>query len=74
MALPKGSESARIRTELETIIEEEELREYAIVYTNGSVMDERSGCTIAMGHRKSDWLDRFQFSMWRQLEALITRQ
>jgi hypothetical protein len=35
MALPKGSRSARNRAELETIIEEEELREYA----RGSVID-----------------------------------
>jgi hypothetical protein len=51
MALPKGSGSARIRVELETIIEEEGLREYARVHTDGSVMDERSGCEIVMGHR-----------------------
>jgi hypothetical protein len=51
MALPKGSRSASIRAELETIIEEEGLREYARVYTDGSVMDERSGCVIVLGHR-----------------------
>jgi hypothetical protein len=43
MALPKRSGSARIRDELETIIEEEGLWEYVRVYTDGSVMDERSG-------------------------------
>jgi hypothetical protein len=37
---------------LETIIEEEGLREYVRVYTDGSVMDERSGCTILMGHKE----------------------
>jgi hypothetical protein len=52
MALPKGSVSARIRAELETIIEKEALREYARVYTDGSVIEERSGCAIVMGHRE----------------------
>jgi hypothetical protein len=52
MALPKVSGSARIRAELETIIEQEGIREYARVYTDGSVMDERSGCAIVMGHRE----------------------
>jgi hypothetical protein len=52
MALSKGSGSARIRAELETIIEEEGLREYARVYTDGSVMDERSGCEIVMGQTR----------------------
>jgi hypothetical protein len=52
MVLPKGSGSARIRAELETIIEEEGLREYARVYTDGFVMDERSGCAIMMGQRE----------------------
>jgi hypothetical protein len=51
MALPKGSGSAKIRAELKTLIEEEGLREYARVYTDGSVMFERSGCAIVMGHR-----------------------
>jgi hypothetical protein len=37
---------------LETIIEEKGLREYARVYTDGSVMDEWSGCAIVMGHRE----------------------
>jgi hypothetical protein len=36
MALPKGSGSARIRDELKTIIEEEELWENARVYKDGS--------------------------------------
>jgi hypothetical protein len=49
MALPKGSGSARIRAELEKIIEKE--GEYASIYTDGSVMDERSGCAIVMGQR-----------------------
>jgi hypothetical protein len=58
MALPKGSGSARIRAELETIIEEEGLREYARVYTDGSVMDERSGCAIVMeGENQIGWTD-----------------
>jgi hypothetical protein len=48
----KGSGSARIRAELETIIEEKGLREYARVYTDGSVMDERSGCAAVMGQRE----------------------
>jgi hypothetical protein len=52
MALRKGSGSSRIRTELETIKEEEGLRKYARVYTDGSVMDERSGCAIVMGQRE----------------------
>jgi hypothetical protein len=52
MALPKGSGSARIRAELATMIEEEGIREYARVYTDGSVMYERSGCAIVMGHRE----------------------
>jgi hypothetical protein len=52
MALSKGSGSARIRAELETIIEEDELLEYARVYTVGSVMDERSGWEIVMGQRE----------------------
>jgi hypothetical protein len=50
MALPNGSGSARIRAELETIIER--LREYARVYTDGSVMDDWSGCAIVMGPRE----------------------
>jgi hypothetical protein len=33
---------------METIIEEECSR----VYTDGSVIDERSGCAIVMGHRE----------------------
>jgi hypothetical protein len=52
MALPKRSGSTRIRTELETIIEKEGHQEYARVYTDGSVMDERSGCAIVIGHRE----------------------
>jgi hypothetical protein len=48
MALPKGPGMTRIRAELETIIEEEGLWEYARVYTDGSVMYERSGCEIVM--------------------------
>jgi hypothetical protein len=48
----QGSGSARIRAELETIIEEEGLREYTRVYTDDSVMDERSGCAIVMGQRE----------------------
>jgi hypothetical protein len=52
MALLKGLGSTRIRAELETIIEEEGLREYARVYADGSVMDERSGCDIVMGQRE----------------------
>jgi hypothetical protein len=39
-----------IRAELETIIEEERLREYARVYTDTSVINERSGCVIVKGH------------------------
>jgi hypothetical protein len=50
MALPKRSVSARIRAELETTIEEE--GDSLGVYTDGSVMDERSGCAIVMGHRE----------------------
>jgi hypothetical protein len=46
MSLPKGSGLARIRAELETIIEEKGFPEYARVHTDGSVMDERSGCAI----------------------------
>jgi hypothetical protein len=52
MALPKGSGSARIRAELETITQKEGFREYARVYTDGSVMDERSGCAIVMGQKE----------------------
>jgi hypothetical protein len=37
ITLPKGSGSASIRAELETIIEEEGLRVYARDYTDGSV-------------------------------------
>jgi ribonuclease HI len=35
---------------METIIEEEGLRKCARVNTDGSVIDERSGCAIVMGH------------------------
>jgi hypothetical protein len=67
MALPKRSVPARIRAELETIIEEEGLREYARVYTDGSVMAERSGCAIMMSHRKVKIrLAGCQFSMRRR--------
>jgi hypothetical protein len=52
MALPKGSGSARIRAELATIVEEEELRKYSRFFTDGSVMDEQSGCAILMGQRE----------------------
>jgi hypothetical protein len=52
LALPKRSGSTRIRTELETIIEKEGLQEYARVYKECSVMDERSGCAIVIGHRE----------------------
>jgi hypothetical protein len=71
MALPKGSGSARVRAEMETIIEEEGLRKYARVYTDSSVMDERSGCAIAMGQRevKIRLADRCQFSMWRRRQS-----
>jgi hypothetical protein len=48
MDLPKWSGSAKIRAELETIIEEEGPREYARVSTD----DEQSGCAIVMGHRE----------------------
>jgi ethanolamine ammonia-lyase large subunit len=37
---------------LETIIEEEGLQEYARVYTDGSVIDEWSGCAIVMGQNE----------------------
>jgi hypothetical protein len=46
MAMPKGSGSARIRAELNTIIEEEGLQKYARVHTDGSVMDEQSGWEV----------------------------
>jgi hypothetical protein len=40
------------------IIEKEGLREYARVYTDGSVMDERSGCVIVMGSENQiGWTD-----------------
>jgi hypothetical protein len=68
MPLPKRSGSARIRAGLEMIIEEEGLWEYARVYTDGSVMDERSECAIVMD-QKSDWLDRCQLSMRRRRQS-----
>jgi hypothetical protein len=61
MTLPKGS--TRIRAEPETIIEEEGLREYARVYKDGSVMDERSGCAFMMGYRE---MNKYQFLMRRR--------
>jgi hypothetical protein len=42
---------------LETIIEKDGFREYARVYTDGSVIDEQSGCAAVMG-----WTDvNFQY-------------
>jgi hypothetical protein len=67
MALPKRFGSTRNRTELETIIEKEGLQEYARVYTDGSVMDERSGCVIVIGHREVKI--RCQFSMRRRRQS-----
>jgi hypothetical protein len=52
ITLPKASGSTRVRAELETIIEEEGLREYARVHTDDSGMDERSGCPIVIGQRE----------------------
>jgi hypothetical protein len=69
MALPKRSGSARIQAELETITEEEGLREYARVYTDGSVMDERLGYAIVMGQRQVKIILAGQMSMRRRRQS-----
>jgi hypothetical protein len=47
---------------LETIVDEEGLREYARVHTDGSVIDEQSGCAIVKirfegGENQIGWTD-----------------
>jgi hypothetical protein len=66
LTLPKGSGSARIQPELETIIEAEGLRENARVYTDGSVMDKRSGCAIVIGQKEVEIRLVGQMSIFRQ--------
>jgi hypothetical protein len=56
MAYTKGSGPARIRAELETIIEEEGLREYVRIHTDASVMAERAGCEQG-GENQIGWTD-----------------
>jgi ribonuclease HI len=45
-AIPKGTATARIKAEMEQTIEEEGLENYARVYTDGSLMEDRVGCAI----------------------------
>jgi hypothetical protein len=44
--IPKGTATARIKAEMEQTIEETGLEEYARVYTDISLMEERVGCAI----------------------------
>jgi hypothetical protein len=43
-AIPKGTATARIKAEMEEIIQEKRLEEYARVYTDGSLIENRVGC------------------------------
>jgi hypothetical protein len=45
-AIPKGTETARIKAEMEQTIEEEGLQEYVRVYTDESLIEDRVGCAI----------------------------
>jgi hypothetical protein len=46
MAVPKGAGTARLKTELEQTIEKKGLQEFTRVYTDGSVMEDRVGCSV----------------------------
>jgi hypothetical protein len=46
MAVPKGAGTTRLKTELEQTIEEEGLQEFARVYTDGSLAEDRVGCLV----------------------------
>jgi hypothetical protein len=45
-AIPKRTETARIKAEMVQTIEKEGLEEYVRVYTNGSLMEDRIRCAI----------------------------
>jgi hypothetical protein len=49
MAVPKGTGTARLKAELEQTIEEEGLQKFTRVYTVGSVMEDRAGCSVICG-------------------------
>jgi hypothetical protein len=49
IAVPKRAGTANIKAELEQIIEEEGLQEFTRVYTDGSVMEDRVGCSVICG-------------------------
>jgi hypothetical protein len=46
MAVPKGAGTARLKAELEQTIKEEGLQDFTRVYTDGSVMEDRVGCSV----------------------------
>jgi hypothetical protein len=52
MAVPKEAGTARPKAELEQTIEEEGLQEFTRVYTVGSVMEDRVGCSVICGPKK----------------------
>jgi hypothetical protein len=49
MAVPKGAGTARLKAELEQTIEDEGLQEFTRVYTDGSVIEDRVGCSVICG-------------------------
>jgi hypothetical protein len=54
MAVSKGAETASIKPVLEKTVEVEGLQEFTRVYTDGSVMEDRIGC--------SDWRHKRPYS------------
>jgi hypothetical protein len=51
MAVPIEAGTARLKAELEQTIEEEGLQEFTRVY-DGSVMEDRVGCSVICGPKK----------------------
>jgi hypothetical protein len=49
MAVPKGTGTARLKADLEQTIEKEGLQKFTRVYTDGSVMEDRVGCSVICG-------------------------
>jgi hypothetical protein len=62
--VPKGAKTARLKTELDQTIEEEELQEFTRVYTDGSIMEDRVRCFGICGLEeiKSDWRNKRAYS------------
>jgi hypothetical protein len=49
IAVPKEAGTARLKAELEQTIEEERLQKFTRVYTDGSVIEYRVGCSVICG-------------------------